>query len=165
MSGEITNTMRLYTLKRVQILPVKMDKAWDFFTSPHNLSKITPPSLNFKVLSKNDEPIYPGMIIRYKVSPIFGIPLDWVTEITHVEKHVLFVDEQRFGPYAFWHHLHKFREVPAGVEMEDLVHYALPLGLVGSMAHALLVRKKVNEIFDFRSKILPQLFWGHNRNS
>ncbi|MBO9703803.1 MAG: SRPBCC family protein [Sporocytophaga sp.] len=150
--------MKIYTLNRVQILPVSMEKAWNFFTSPHNLSKITPSSLNFKVLSKNEGPIHPGMIIRYKVNPISGIPLNWVTEITHVENLQLFVDEQRFGPYAFWHHLHKFKEVKEGVEMEDLVHYALPLGPIGSLIHALIVRKKVNEIFDFRTKVLKEIF-------
>jgi len=150
--------MKIYTLNRVQILPVPIEQAWDFFTSPHNLSRITPSSLNFKVLSKNESPIHPGMLIRYKVNPILGIPLNWLTEITHVEKHHLFVDEQRFGPYAFWHHLHKFREIGEGVEMEDLVHYALPFGPLGSIAHALLIKKKVNEIFDFRAEILKEIF-------
>ncbi|WP_028979198.1 SRPBCC family protein [Sporocytophaga myxococcoides] len=153
--------MKIYTINRVQILPVKIEQAWDFFTSPHNLSKITPSSLNFKVLSKNEGPIHPGMIIRYKVHPILGIPLDWVTEITHVAHQHLFVDEQRFGPYAFWHHLHKFREVKEGVEMEDLVHYALPFGPIGSLAHALIVKKKVNEIFDFRAKILKEILGSY----
>lgn len=150
--------MKIYTLNRVQILPVKIDQAWDFFTSPHNLSKITPSSMDFKVLSKNDGPIHPGMIIRYTVTPILGIPLNWVTEITHVEHQHLFVDEQRFGPYAFWHHLHKFKEVEEGVEMEDLVHYALPFGLIGAAAHVLLVKNKLNEIFDFRTKVLREIF-------
>lgn len=150
--------MKIYTLNRVQILPIPIEQAWDFFTSPHNLSKITPSSLNFKVLSKNEGPIHPGMIIRYKVTPVLGIPLNWVTEITHVEKQHLFVDEQRFGPYAFWHHLHKFREVREGVEMEDLVHYALPLGPLGGIVHSLLVKKKVSEIFDFRAIILKEIF-------
>ena len=150
--------MKIYTLNRVQILPVKIDQAWDFFTSPHNLSKITPSSMDFKVLSKNDGPIHPGMIIRYTVTPILGIPLNWVTEITHVEHQHLFVDEQRFGPYAFWHHLHKFKEVEEGVEMEDLVHYALPFGLIGAAAHELLVKNKLNEIFDFRTKVLREIF-------
>ncbi|MCR6639179.1 MAG: SRPBCC family protein [Sporocytophaga sp.] len=150
--------MKIYTLNRVQILPVKIDQAWDFFTSPHNLSKITPSSMDFKVLSKNDGPIHPGMIIRYTVTPILGIPLNWVTEITHVEHQHLFVDEQRFGPYAFWHHLHKFKEVQEGVEMEDLVHYALPFGLIGAAAHELLVKNKLNEIFDFRTKVLREIF-------
>ncbi|GAL85308.1 hypothetical protein CHU_1334 [Sporocytophaga myxococcoides] len=150
--------MKIYTLNRVQILPVKIERAWDFFTSPHNLSKITPTSLDFKVLSKNDGPIHPGMIIRYTVTPILGIPLNWVTEITHVEYQHLFVDEQRFGPYAFWHHLHKFKEVEEGVEMEDLVHYALPFGLLGAIAHELLVKNKLNDIFDFRTKVLREIF-------
>jgi ligand-binding SRPBCC domain-containing protein len=150
--------MKIYTLNRVQILPVKIEQAWDFFTSPHNLSKITPSSMDFKVLSKNDGPIHPGMIIRYTVTPILGIPLNWVTEITHVEHQHLFVDEQRFGPYAFWHHLHKFKEVEEGVEMEDMVHYALPFGLIGAAAHELLVKNKLNEIFDFRTKVLREIF-------
>ncbi len=150
--------MKIYTLNREQILPVKIEQAWDFFTSPHNLSKITPSSLDFKVLSKNEGPIHPGMIIRYKVTPILGISLNWVTEITHVEHQHLFVDEQRFGPYAFWHHLHKFKEVEEGVEMEDLVHYTLPFGPIGAIAHTLLVKNKLNEIFDFRTKVLREIF-------
>lgn len=149
---------KVYHLNTVQFLPCSMDKAWEFFSNPANLATITPDNLNFKILSKNLGPVYAGQIIEYNVHPILGIPLYWMTEITHVEKHRFFVDEQRFGPYVMWHHQHHFKEVPGGVEMTDIVHYKLPFWFLGDIAQVLFVKKQLKGIFDFRVKKVEELF-------
>lgn len=151
-------SMKIYTLKRQQHLDISLEKAWDFFSSPLNLAKLTPEYMNFEVLSNDaNEAIYAGKIIEYKVHPVLNIPMQWVTEITHVEKNAFFVDEQRFGPYAFWHHKHIFDQQKNGVLMTDLVHYALPFGILGRIAHNLFVRKQLHSIFEFREHVLPAL--------
>lgn len=153
--------MKVYHLETVQFLPISMETAWDFFSSPKNLQKITPKDLDFKILDDfRDEKMYPGQIINYIVKPILGIPMRWTTEIKHVEYQKFFVDEQRFGPYSFWHHKHFFKVVPGGVEMRDMVHYALPLGVLGQFAHWLFVRKMLKGIFEFRFKTLEDYFLG-----
>ena len=124
--------------------------AWDFFSDPKNLKIITPEYMGFKTLSGDDRTMYPGQIIQYKVTPILGEPVKWVTEITHVQEKKYFVDEQRFGPYALWHHKHFFREIPNGVEMEDIIDYKLPLGFLGELMEPYLVKPKLNDIFEFR---------------
>ena len=149
--------MSSYVLRSTQRLPIDMDTAWEFFSSPHNLKIITPAYLNFRILSETEK-MYPGQIIRYYVSPLLGIPLFWMTEITHVRDREYFVDEQRFGPYALWHHKHFFKEIPGGIEMTDQVDYKLPLGHLGNIAHALFVRKQVEAIFDHRYKVLEERF-------
>ncbi len=155
----ISNHMRIHTLYKKQVLPISMETAWDFFSSPENLKEITPDNMGFKIISRLEgEKMYPGMIVRYIVTPLLKIPLHWVTEITHVNEPFYFVDEQRFGPYAFWHHQHKFKETADGVEMEDIVNYGLPLGFIGSIAHSLFVRKQLETIFDFRFNILESYF-------
>ena len=136
-----------------------MDEAWEFFSSPKNLQKITPKKLGFKIISQHHgDKMYPGQIIEYKVSPILNIPLYWMTEITHVEEKKYFVDEQRFGPYRLWHHQHHFKEVEGGIEMTDIVHYKLPLGILGDIANTLFVRKQLKGIFDYRYEIVEQLW-------
>ena len=151
--------MSSYTLKRVQHLPIGLDTAWEFFSSPHNLKEITPAYMNFKVLSNSDsEKMFAGQIITYTVSPIFGIPLFWMTEITHVKDKEYFIDEQRFGPYALWHHKHFFRAIAGGTEMTDFLDYKLPLGFIGRMAHFLFVRRQIESIFEYRSKVLIERF-------
>ena len=148
---------KVYHLKRTQILPCTLEQAWAYFSDPGNLANITPAELAFKILS---EPglMYAGQVIEYKVHPILGIPLYWMTEITHVEQHKYFVDEQRFGPYSLWHHQHHFKETLSGTEMTDIVHYKLPFWFLGDIAHALFVKKKVKEIFDYRYKVVEDLF-------
>lgn len=150
--------MRLYHLRTQQNLPITLQAAWDFFSSPNNLAEITPAWLNFKVTSTLPEKMYEGMIVTYQVRPFGGFALNWVTEITHLNAPHFFVDEQRFGPYRFWHHQHRFREVNGGVEMTDIVHYALPFGPFGRMAHYFSVRARLEEIFDFRRASLEQMF-------
>ena len=105
-----------------------------------------------------DTKIYPGMIITYKVSPLLGIKLNWMTEITHVKDKEYFVDEQRFGPYALWHHQHHFKEVDGGVHMTDLVHYAIPYGFIGRLANSFIVRSKLKKVFDYREAAIAHLF-------
>lgn len=150
--------MAIYQLKRVQTLPISLEEAWDFFSSPLNLEKITPDYMRFEVIGECPGKMYPGQVISYHVRPILGIPLFWLTEITHVDPLRFFVDEQRFGPYAFWHHQHIFEEVEGGVRMTDWVHYKLPLGFLGQFAHVLFVKKQLNGIFDFRYRILERHF-------
>lgn len=150
--------MKIYQLKTKQFLPISIDKAWEFFSNPNNLSKITPPWLNFEVTSQLENKVYAGMIITYKVRPLLNIPITWVTEITHVREPNFFVDEQRFGPYKFWHHQHIFREVVGGIEMEDIVSYAVPFGFVGIIINRLIISEKINEIFSFRKEKLTELF-------
>lgn len=141
-----------------QWLPINLDEAWAFFSSPKNLNKITPNDMSFEILSSNVDQMYPGQIIRYNIAPIAGIKMNWVTEITHVQDRLFFVDEQRFGPYAMWHHQHHFKPMNGGTEMIDILHYKVPFGIVGSIANALFVGNKVKQIFEFRKHKLNQLF-------
>lgn len=151
--------MKVYNLKRTQFLPVSIEEAWDFFSSPKNLSKITPDHMGFNILYQSGgSKMYPGQLIRYKVAVLPLIKMHWVTEITHVQEPFYFVDEQRFGPYALWHHQHHFRKVEGGVEMTDEVNYAIPLGILGRLANWIFVEREVNSIFDFRYKILQEYF-------
>ncbi|HMP29394.1 MAG TPA: SRPBCC family protein [Saprospiraceae bacterium] len=150
--------MKIYTLKKTQILPISLAEAWDFFSSPKNLKEITPPYMGFDITSDlGDGKMYPGQIITYRVTPLLGIPMRWVTEITHVVDKKYFVDEQRFGPYALWHHQHWFKSVDNGVEMVDIVNYGLPFDPFGRIAIG-LVRSKLEEIFDYRFEKVDQLF-------
>lgn len=148
--------MKLFKLETVQRVPVPRAEAWDFFSNAANLARITPPDLGFEVTSELPERVYAGLIITYRVRPLLGVPVTWVTEISHVQEHELFVDEQRFGPYRFWHHQHLFRDVPGGVEMRDIVHYALPPG--GGVARRWVVAPRLQQIFDYRQKVLTEMF-------
>lgn len=150
--------MKIYTLHSKQFLPITLDEAWDFFSDPMNLNTITPDDMGFKTLSGADRKMYPGQIIQYIVTPLLNIPMKWVTEITHVDHKKFFVDEQRFGPYTLWHHKHFFKEVPGGVEMEDIVDYKLPMGILGQLVHPILVKPRLHQIFDYRRKKLIELF-------
>ena len=151
---------KVHSIKTVQLIKISMDEAWDFFSSPANLQKITPEKLGFKIVSKHHgEKMYAGQIIEYYVKPLFGIPLYWMTEITHVADKKYFIDEQRFGPYSMWHHQHHFKETPEGIEMTDIVHYKLPFGILGELAHSLFVKKQLTGIFDYRFKVVEDL-WG-----
>jgi len=148
--------MKLHLLEARQNLPVSIAEAWEFFSDAGNLARITPPSLGFEVTSAPAERMYAGMIITYRVRPLFGVPVGWVTEITHVDEPHRFVDEQRFGPYRFWHHQHLFREIEGGVEARDIVHYALPPG--GGAVRRMLVAPRLREIFAYRRDVLERTF-------
>ena len=155
--------MKIYQLSRKQFLPISLKAAWNFFSSPENLAHITPKEMNFRILSiSGGNKMYPGQIIIYKVTVLPYIRLRWVTEITHVQEPLYFTDEQRFGPYALWHHKHHFREVDGGVEMTDEIDYALPLGRLGQLAHLLFVERRVNLIFEHRFKVLEEYFQKKN---
>ena len=150
--------MKLHQLKQEQQLPITIDEAWEFFSSPHNLDAITPADLGFKITSPDEGVMYEGQIITYKVKVAPLIWVDWVTEIKAVEDRVSFIDEQRFGPYAFWHHRHTFEAVEGGVKMNDVVNYGLPFGPFGAIAHLLFVRRKLEWIFSQRRKLLEERF-------
>ena len=152
-------------LKRTQILPITLEEAWNFFSSPKNLKKITPEYMDFKVHTPVDEleHMYPGQMISYTVRPVMGIPIKWTTEITHVDTHKFFVDEQRVGPYTMWHHQHHFVAIDNGVKMTDIVHYMLPLGPLGWVVRKLFVKRQLEEIFDYRYKVVAELF-GESHN-
>ena len=150
--------MKIYTVHEKQNLPITLEQAWNFLSDPKNLKTITPDYMGFEILSGADRPMYAGQLIQYEVTPIAGIKTKWVTEITHVQNLEFFVDEQRFGPYALWHHKHFIKEIPGGVEMEDLVDYKLPLGILGQWAHPFLVKPKLKEIFEYRKQKLTALF-------
>lgn len=150
--------MAIYQLHKKQQLPISVEKAWLFLSDPKNLKTITPDYMGFDIVSGESDKMYPGQIIEYIVKPILGIPIKWVTEITHVVENKYFVDEQRFGPYSLWHHKHFIKEIPNGVEMEDLIHYKIPFGFVGQLVHPLLVKPKLEQIFEYRQKKLIELF-------
>ncbi len=150
---------KVHRLQRVQLLKLSLDEAWNFFSSPSNLQKITPPYMKFTIVGDTfSDNMYAGQIIEYKVRPVLGIPLYWMTEITQVKDKVFFIDEQRFGPYSFWHHQHHFKETNNGVEMTDLLHYKVPLYALGRVANKLFVEQQVNKIFDYRYKKVEEMF-------
>lgn len=150
--------MPAHLLIAVQRIPQPLERAWDFFCDPVNLAVITPPSMRFQISpSHNGRKMYPGQLIEYTVRPLLGIPLYWMTEITHVMPNEYFIDEQRFGPYRFWQHQHFFKEIDGGVEMTDQVTYRIPFGAIGKSANGLLVKSKLREIFTFRYKKVEEL--------
>ena len=151
--------MAVHSFKTVQLIPVSLEHAWDFFSSPSNLQVITPPKMDFRIISRyQGSKMYPGQVIEYTVKPLLNIPMYWMTEITHVQPKEVFVDEQRFGPYSMWHHQHHFKEVAGGVEMTDIVHYKIPGWWIGDVMNSLYVKKQLTEIFDYRFKKVEELF-------
>jgi len=149
----------IYTLEVRQFINCSMDEAWLFFSSPGNLSKITPSHMGFQITSGAPAKMAPGQIITYRVSPFPGFTTNWVTEITHVSEGKYFVDEQRFGPYRMWHHEHHFEAQGEGVLMTDRVSYKLPFGWLGKLAHALFVKRQLQQIFAFREEFLDKMFY------
>lgn len=150
---------KVYSLKSVQKVPASLDQVWRFFSDAGNLAAVTPPQLNLKVTNEvYGNGVYAGQVMTYNVKPLLGISLAWMTEITHVEEKKYFVDEQRKGPYKLWHHQHHFNAIGGGVEMIDLVHYRLPFGLLGNLAHGLFVKKELEKIFAYRYEKIVALF-------
>lgn len=148
------------TQRTTQLLKSNIDTVWNFISSPENLALINSKYMGFKIISDKEDikKMYPGQIIEYYVTPVIGIKINWVTQITHLEHHHNFVDEQRFCTYAFWHHKHFIKEVPAGIEMIDILHYKVPFGFIGKIVNTLFIRHKIKEIFDCRFNKLEQLF-------
>ena len=150
--------MKIFKLKYSQKLPINLNEAWDFLSSPNNLELITPKSMDFNITDWDRKKAYPGQIIQYTVKPILGIKINWVTEITHIRAKEYFVDEQRFGPYTFWHHKHFIKEIEGGVIMEDVIHYKPPFGFVGVLLNFLFINSKLNSIFKHRELELIKTF-------
>lgn len=154
---------KVYSLKSVQKVPASLDDVWRFFSNAKNLMAVTPPHLNLKVTNEvYGDGVYAGQVMTYNVKPLLGISLSWMTEITHVKERCYFVDEQRKGPYKLWHHQHHFKEIAGGVEMTDLVHYRLPFGPLGNLAHGLIVKKELEKIFTYRYQKIIELFGDWN---
>jgi ligand-binding SRPBCC domain-containing protein len=151
--------MAFFQLNKKLVIQASLDEVWEFISNPHNLKQITPEYMGFDITTKNlPGKIYPGMIIGYKVRPLLGITMNWVTEITHMEEKKFFVDEQRIGPYTMWHHQHHIEPVRQGVLMRDIVSYRPPLGFLGNIANSLVIRRQLEDIFEFRKTTLEALF-------
>ncbi len=148
----------IYTLLREQFIPASLEEVWNFFSTPRNLNRMTPPDMAFRFVSGGDEPMYPGQLIQYRIALFPGVRVPWLTQITHVEPGRLFVDEQRIGPYRLWIHEHRFQRVERGVLMTDHVTYALPFSSVGDLLHPLLVRPRLEAIFNYRRQMVAELF-------
>lgn len=159
-----SSRMPFYQLSVEQKIPSTIDKVWDFISSPKNLKVITPESMGFDITTKNlPEKMYAGMIISYKVSPLLGIKMTWVTEITHVKEKEYFVDEQRVGPYSMWHHQHFIESIDGGVLMRDIVTYVPPMGYLGAIANTLFIKGELKRIFDFRYQAVEKHFGKWNK--
>ncbi len=148
----------MFILTQIQKLPLSPKEAWTFFSNPRNLSMITPAKMRFEILTDVPAEIYSGLIVAYHVSPMAGMRMKWVSEIKDVRLEITFTDDQRIGPYKFWHHQHIFKPIPGGVQMEDIIHYAMPWGALGWLAHEIFVRRDLNHIFEYRRKKLENLF-------
>ena len=148
----------IYTLHRQQIIHASSERVWAYFATPRNLNEMTPPDMAFEFVQGGDEPMYAGQVIAYKVSILPGVRVRWLTQITHVEPGQRFIDEQRAGPYHLWIHEHRFEPLPDGVHMTDQVTYALPFGPLGELAHALYIRRRLEQIFDYRHRKVNLLF-------
>lgn len=150
--------MKVYKKETVQHINASIEECWTFFSSPKNLQKITPETMGFQITDFDGKNMYAGQIIQYKVSPLAGLKLSWTTEITFVKDKEYFIDEQRFGPYALWHHKHFFEPTENGTKMTDVVHYALPLGFIGRIMNTLVVKNKLKQIFDYRVLAVNKIF-------
>jgi ligand-binding SRPBCC domain-containing protein len=151
--------MAFYQLRKTQQIPAGIDEVWNFISSPENLKRITPPFMGFDITTGLQSPkMYPGMIIGYKVSPVLGIRMTWVTEITQVKEKHYFVDEQRIGPYALWHHEHILETFEGGVLMTDIVSYRPPFGFIGSIANTLFIKRQLGGIFKYRTEAMEKIF-------
>lgn len=151
--------MKVKRKEWVQVIPRDLEEVWHFFSRPENLNDMTPEDMDFQIMTDiQGVEMYEGMIIQYKVSPMLGIKLNWVTEITHVRDRQYFIDEQRFGPYALWHHQHHFELVDGGVKMTDILNYKVPYGFIGDIANAIFVENRINEIFKYRIKAVEKIF-------
>lgn len=148
----------VYTLKTQLLLPIIIDEAWDFFSSPGNLSKITPGEMSFIITSEEPERMFAGQIITYKIGIFPGVKSNWVTEITQVKEKAFFIDEQRFGPYKMWHHEHFFKQTEEGVLTTDRVTFKIPFGIFGRLAYLIFIKRKLYQIFSFRAQTLNNYF-------
>ena len=153
---------KTFYLKETQKVPISIHEAWSFFSNPLNLKEITPPHLNLVVTNEMPEKMHAGMIITYVVEPLLKIKMNWVTEITNMQEPFYFVDEQRFGPYKFWHHQHIFKEIDGGVEVTDIVQYKIRAGIFSSLINKLIVKNELQKIFSYRTEVLLKKFGTFN---
>ena len=150
--------MKIYTVHKKQQLPITVDEAWKFLSNPRNLKIITPSYMSFDIITGDEKPMFAGQIIQYLVTPILGIKTKWVSEITHFEEKKYFVDVQLYGPYELWHHKHFINKIEGGVELEDIIDYKVPLGILGQMVHPFIVKPKLEEIFNYRQQKMIEIF-------
>tara|TARA_Y100000766_G_scaffold252585_1_gene236953 strand:+ start:1105 stop:1602 length:498 start_codon:yes stop_codon:yes gene_type:complete len=158
---KFNNKGKVYRLEAKQDLPISLKKAWEFFSNPKNLPKITPLSLGFQIISNLDSKIYTSQIIQYKVTPLPFFKTTWVTEITHIEDYHFFADKQLYGPYKLWHHKHFFKEIEEGVQIIDIVDYVPPFGVLGRLMNPVIIRPKILKIFEYRKIKVEELFSGN----
>jgi ligand-binding SRPBCC domain-containing protein len=154
----------IYTLHREQVISAPAERVWAYFATPRNLNEMTPPDMAFEFVHGGNEPMYPGQVIAYKVAILPGVRVRWLTQITHLEPGQRFIDEQRTGPYRLWIHEHNFEPLPNGVRMTDHVTYALPFSLLGDLTHALYIRRRLAQIFDYRRDKVDALFVSPSEN-
>lgn len=151
--------MAFYQFKKTQKIKADLDEVWEFISSPANLKRITPPAMGFDITSPDlPDRMYEGMIISYRVKPLFNVETTWVTEITQVKNKSFFVDEQRVGPYKLWHHQHHLKQEEDGILMTDIISYEPPFGPLGALANWIIIKRKLEEIFEFRRYALTQVF-------
>ncbi|WP_164216047.1 SRPBCC family protein [Virgibacillus sp. YIM 98842] len=155
--------MKIYVLNSKQQLPISKEEAWTFFSDPSQLEGITSDDMSLKPMHDLPKRMYEGMIVRYQIEPFPKWHLQWVTEITHIKEGKYFIDEQRFGPFRFWHHQHRLIENRDGVELQDTVHYVMPFSIIGRIAHRLFVRKRLEGIFSYR-KIQLEAYFRRKRS-
>jgi ligand-binding SRPBCC domain-containing protein len=147
----------MYLLEREQEVRTTIKKAWDFIENPKNLNRITPPDLNFEIVSNVPERMYNGLIVEYHITiPFFGRKR-WVAEIKHIREHFSFVDEQRAGPYKLWYHYHELAETELGIRVIDRVYYAVPYGILGRLLHFFIIKKTLERIFAYRAEKFEEL--------
>lgn len=149
--------MKLYNLQRKQIIPRRRKEVFAFFSKPENLSLLTPPSLEFNILTPVPVQMNEGALVDYTIK-VAGLPVRWTTLITLFDAPTIFVDVQLKGPYSFWHHTHEFADVDRGTEMTDSVRYGMPAGCLGSIVHTLFVKPQLRRIFEYREKRLKEIF-------
>lgn len=150
--------MKTYKYTSEIELPLDIEATWTFFSNPNNLEKIMPSQLAFKVINGASLPLYSGQIIEYTVSPLPFFKTTWISEISHINKPLFFVDTQLEGPYKLWHHKHYFKKTPHGTKITDVIHYQVPFGIIGRLLHPFIIRPKLAQIFEYRSKAIKTLF-------
>jgi len=149
--------MKLHRFEQTHVLPISLETAWEFFSDSKNLDGMTPPELEFETLAGNDELMFPGQIIVHRIGLAPMVKVLWTTEITQMEFQSYFIDEQRSGPYRFWHHLHRFEACEGGTRVIDRIHYALPFFPFGELGRP-MVRDRLDQIFGFRRACLEKRF-------
>lgn len=150
--------MKMYRLRNTQKLPISLDEAWEFLSNPNQLENITTDELSFQKLHDIPDKMYEGMLMQLRLKPFLRIQLDWLTEITHIKEKEYFIDEQRLGPFRFWHHEHRVLPIEGGVEIQDTVHYVMPFSILGRFVHWLFLRKQLENIFNFREEAIEKVF-------